>query len=250
MSWKTRVAGLESDQKILSDLMEVIRTGDPSQVAGLIRQIQGNASIEELANSLAAALSRRSSVEESDVRTEASTRGESSYATPSAPPRAFQASPNVISVPAKPWTTVTDDDELVSHLISLWFTWRHWCYPFVNREEFVKAMQSGNKDSRICTPALVNMILADACVSFLVSHQKTHPLIVLLIEISSSTTIRQTSRPTPSLPKSLCGNCFTMRPDDTHKRLSPRDLYHRFNFWRSRGCSKSSSVGFRAAGGL
>ena len=28
-------------------------------------------------------------------------------------------------VPARPWTTVIDDDDLVSHLISSWFAWHH-----------------------------------------------------------------------------------------------------------------------------
>jgi hypothetical protein len=161
------VAELESDHKILSDLMEVIRTGDNSEVEALVRQIQANASVEELANSLAIALSRRSSAEDSEVRTKAPTRIHSPFPTQFVSPRAFHGSPNVVSVPAKPWTTVTDDDELVSHLISLWFTWRHWSFPVVDREEFVKAMQSGTEDSRVCTPALVNMILADACVSSL-----------------------------------------------------------------------------------
>jgi hypothetical protein len=67
-------------------------------------------------------------------------------------------------LPAAPWTTVTDDDEHVSHLISLWFTWVHPFYYWIDRELFLRDMQSGSLDSKFCSPFLVNAILADACV--------------------------------------------------------------------------------------
>jgi len=69
----------------------------------------------------------------------------------------------IIIVPAKPWTTVTNDDDLVSHLMSLWFTWAHQWWQWIDRRTFVEAMRVGNLESLICTPYLVNMILADAC---------------------------------------------------------------------------------------
>jgi len=70
-----------------------------------------------------------------------------------------------LQVPTRPWTTVTDNGDLVSHLMSLWFTWVHPWWHWVDEEEFIKAMQAGDTSSLICTPYLVNMILADACVS-------------------------------------------------------------------------------------
>ena len=69
-----------------------------------------------------------------------------------------------VKVPAKPWTTVTDDDALVSHLISLYFTWDYPFYAFVDREILVKHMQMGNLQSDFCSPFLVNSLLANACV--------------------------------------------------------------------------------------
>ena len=68
-------------------------------------------------------------------------------------------------VPAKPWTTVTDDDALVSHLISLYFTWHHSVLNCIDRDIFLRDMKSGNLDSRFCSPLLVNSILTIACVS-------------------------------------------------------------------------------------
>lgn len=77
----------------------------------------------------------------------------------------------LFKVPAAPWTSVTNDDELVSHLISLWFTWVHPFLSFIDRDLFIRDMKSGNLDSHFCSPFLVNVMLADACVSFVLSLQ-------------------------------------------------------------------------------
>ncbi|KAH2331674.1 hypothetical protein KXV44_006101 [Aspergillus fumigatus] len=66
-------------------------------------------------------------------------------------------------VPARPWTTVTDDDTLVSHLISLYFTWDYPFYAFVDLRAFVQHMQARNTHSDLCSPFLVNAMLANAC---------------------------------------------------------------------------------------
>jgi hypothetical protein len=67
-------------------------------------------------------------------------------------------------VPAKPWTTVTDDDALVSHLISLYFSWDYPFYAFVDLQAFIRHMRDGNVNSDLCSPFLVNAMLANACV--------------------------------------------------------------------------------------
>ena len=68
-------------------------------------------------------------------------------------------------VPAKPWTNVTDDDDLVSHLVSLYMTWDYPFYAFFDRRSFIEDMQKGNLNSDFCSPLLVNVLLANACVS-------------------------------------------------------------------------------------
>lgn len=70
----------------------------------------------------------------------------------------------LFDVPAKPWTTVTADDQFVSHLVSLWFTWSAQVLNCVEKDEFITAMKSGNLDSESCSPLLVNAMLADASV--------------------------------------------------------------------------------------
>lgn len=68
-------------------------------------------------------------------------------------------------VPAKPWTKITDDDDFVSHLISLWFTWYHPYFNWIDRDMFIRDMQLGNpQTAKYCSQFLVNIILADACV--------------------------------------------------------------------------------------
>lgn len=68
-------------------------------------------------------------------------------------------------VPAKPWTNVTHDDDLVSHLVSLYMTWGYPFFAFFDRETFLDHMVKGHLNSDFCSPFLVNALLANACVS-------------------------------------------------------------------------------------
>lgn len=70
----------------------------------------------------------------------------------------------LFNVPAKPWTEVTDDRELVSHLVSLYFTWDHPCGQIVDQRVFLNHMKRGKLDSEFCTPLLVNSLLSMASV--------------------------------------------------------------------------------------
>ncbi|KAL4875881.1 hypothetical protein BJY04DRAFT_232119 [Aspergillus karnatakaensis] len=67
------------------------------------------------------------------------------------------------SGPAKPWTTITDDDQFVSHLISLYFTWSCLAFSFIDRDFFLRDFDSGDANTLYCSPFLVNAMLADAC---------------------------------------------------------------------------------------
>ncbi|KAJ5143825.1 Transcription factor [Penicillium bovifimosum] len=68
----------------------------------------------------------------------------------------------LFEVPAKPWTKVTDNDYLVSHLVSLYFTWDHPCSQFLDQGIFLKHMRLGKQNSEFCTPLLVNSLLSMA----------------------------------------------------------------------------------------
>ena len=56
----------------------------------------------------------------------------------------------LFKVQARPWTEVTVDDDLVSHLISLWFIWYHPYPNWIGRRLFIKDMQAGSVDCEYC----------------------------------------------------------------------------------------------------
>ncbi|KAJ9609741.1 hypothetical protein H2200_006069 [Cladophialophora chaetospira] len=64
---------------------------------------------------------------------------------------------------AKPWTIVTDDDYLVSHLTSLYFTWWNTFMHPLHQPVLIEAMQSRDLGSPLCSPFVVNAMLALAC---------------------------------------------------------------------------------------
>lgn len=68
-------------------------------------------------------------------------------------------------VPAAPWTYLTNDDELVSHLVSLFLVWTNSALRFVEEDLFLEAMRSGDLESDYCSPLLVHSILALGSVS-------------------------------------------------------------------------------------
>ena len=68
-------------------------------------------------------------------------------------------------VPASPWTNVTDDDNAVSHLVSLFLAILNPMWRFVEEDLFLRAMRSRRKDTQFCSCLLVNAILASASVS-------------------------------------------------------------------------------------
>jgi hypothetical protein len=68
-----------------------------------------------------------------------------------------------IAVPASPWTSVVRDDGLVSHLVSVFFTWEYPFHNWFNIDMFISDMRKGEPDASFCTPFLVNALLAMAC---------------------------------------------------------------------------------------
>ncbi|GES58297.1 C6 transcription factor [Aspergillus terreus] len=76
----------------------------------------------------------------------------------------------LFQVSAKPWVTVTNDDHLVSHLISLYFTWDHPLLQIVDQSIFLDHMRRNDTGSSFCSPLLVNSILAVASAVCLMSY--------------------------------------------------------------------------------
>lgn len=70
----------------------------------------------------------------------------------------------LFEVPARPWTHITDSDFLVSHLVSVYFTWDHPGSQFLDQRIFLAHMKDADLKSEFCTPLLVNSLLAMASV--------------------------------------------------------------------------------------
>ncbi|KAK6352838.1 hypothetical protein TWF696_004839 [Orbilia brochopaga] len=66
-------------------------------------------------------------------------------------------------VPSQPWTSITQNDEFVSHLVQLFFTWEAPIYDIIEKDVFVADMRSGDvENASYCSPLLVNIVLATA----------------------------------------------------------------------------------------
>lgn len=71
--------------------------------------------------------------------------------------------------PITSWTEVTDDPELVVHLLNMYFTWHYTYFTTLSKTLFYRdfllgqAPESARRKTYYCTPLLVNAILALGC---------------------------------------------------------------------------------------
>lgn len=59
------------------------------------------------------------------------------------------------------WTTVTDDDNVIDHLLALYFTWVHPFHHLFNESRFMESMR--RESDAHCSQSLFNAICAMAC---------------------------------------------------------------------------------------
>lgn len=98
-------------------------------------------------------------------------RGLVDFGTEETHPRGLHASTESVAepegpifwVPASPWTSLTANDEAVSHLVSMYLTFVNPYWHGVEHDIFLKAMR-GRQRNEYCSPALVHAILAVASV--------------------------------------------------------------------------------------
>ncbi|KAH8429008.1 uncharacterized protein LDX57_006679 [Aspergillus melleus] len=161
---KRKISTLEEDRDLLINLFLSLRNGSDSNAYAILNLIRSGPDLEELKSYIDARMKEGASPEiveahealcgSQDVGNKVPRKVLSVKELVDQPP---------LQVPAKPWTSVTEDDTFVSHLISLYFTWYHPCFPWIDRELFIRDMKAENLDSKFCSPFLVNVLLADAC---------------------------------------------------------------------------------------
>ncbi|KAL2812016.1 hypothetical protein BJX63DRAFT_433018 [Aspergillus granulosus] len=170
---KRKVDRLEQASDTLDRLLDALRESEDKRLARVLSLIQSNASVDELRSFLEGNFSRTEIVKTSELQElqqnlrRSSDEPDEDDLRASRPPRRMLdvrrlADSPVYRVPAKPWTTVTDDDDLVSHLVSLFFTWSFPYFCWIDREAVITGMQSGDLQNPYCSPFLVNAILAEA----------------------------------------------------------------------------------------
>ncbi|KAH6976627.1 fungal-specific transcription factor domain-containing protein, partial [Ilyonectria destructans] len=59
------------------------------------------------------------------------------------------------------WTSITEDHDLVKHLLALYFCWEYPTFASLSKEHFLQDFQNGH--DRYCSPILTNALLALGC---------------------------------------------------------------------------------------
>lgn len=159
---KRNVEELELKRDALDTILDAFRQSDDASVQKLLTMIKTNVPLDDI---IQFAVLHSDNVPDAQLAT-------LSASTDSGRSRRSVLSINAlcdtptIRVFAAPWTSVTNDNDLVSHLVSVYFTWYHPAYPCVIRDLFVDAMNSQELGTTFCCPLLVNSILAIACVCY------------------------------------------------------------------------------------
>lgn len=168
-------------RELMNDLFKLVREADESKAQQLLDRIRENAPPSEIRayiNDTLAGLSATATADavahhRSSSETVAKIEDMRSLINVEDPAPAFRSKvmdihylcdEAPIKVPAKPWTNVTDDADLVSHLISLYFTWDYPFNAFLDARVFLRHMANGDLGSQFCSPFLVNAMLSNACV--------------------------------------------------------------------------------------
>ena len=63
--------------------------------------------------------------------------------------------------PTGTWTSITNDINLVQHLLALYFCWEYPTFASLSKEHFLRDFQDGRH--RYCSPILINALLALGC---------------------------------------------------------------------------------------
>lgn len=172
---KRKLERLQQAEETLTRLLETLRDSESKDLAQVLNLIRSNASFDELQLYLDKQLSGdgseispglqqvRNQLTRPSEEADEVGRSARSGSRRILDVRRLADTP-VYRVPAKPWTRVTDDDELVSHLVSLWLTWTYPFFDWLDKDAFIRDMQAGRLNCQSCTPFLVNAILAEASV--------------------------------------------------------------------------------------
>lgn len=156
---------------LLGGILAIIQSGQPDKTDYLCDLIRSNAALPELGAHIEHAVNAdpdilhlsqqimHSNDEQGHAQTNARRSNEDRIR-----PQSLLLPP--ITAHAHPWTTLASD-EVVSHLLSLYFTWEQPCLQFIDKAAFISDIKAGrnSREDGFCSPLLVSALLAHACVS-------------------------------------------------------------------------------------
>lgn len=165
---KRKLDSLDDKGRLLDRLVKTLQETNRACAAQIINLVRGHGTLDEL-RAFIDDIMERPRLEKTPELIEACADFQRLHESEKSHTR-LKPDPKELSdivlfrVPAFPWTTVIENDNFVSHLLSLWFTWTHPFLNWIDKDLFVRDMQSKDPDATFCSPFLVNIILADACV--------------------------------------------------------------------------------------
>ncbi|KAJ5143224.1 pathway-specific regulatory protein [Penicillium bovifimosum] len=167
MRASAHVAPNDYYHSMLFDCFEVIRSASPDHQEELLQMIRQRTPLHRIRGYLDRILPsthhREAPSSNKKIKHEMDTEDDAAQHRPQIMDIHYLCGNAPFKVPAKPWTKVTDDDDLVSHLVSLYMTWDYPFFAFFDREIFLEHMSKGILNSDFCSPFLVNALLANAC---------------------------------------------------------------------------------------
>ncbi|KAI1607827.1 hypothetical protein EDD36DRAFT_118270 [Exophiala viscosa] len=165
------VHDLQRCRHFLGGIIALFRVGGPEAREHFLTTIRQDRPIEELAHYVEYLVRTEPAIshafQQSSLILEKATDTE---VTPpvSGPPMKSYLQYNEVHTPiimeSMPWTMLADN-EMVSHLLSLFFTWQQPSCQYVDKTAFLTDMstQDTTRPKTFCSPLLVNAILAQAC---------------------------------------------------------------------------------------
>lgn len=172
---KRKKDDVEHHRDLLSKLLRSIRWSEEERAQELFRLIRRDAPLDEINNFIDGSIAGlRSTSPDTDstidgllhMRAEAAKIREeeqSSRVRRKVMDIEEMADEPIYRVSASPWTTTTDDDYVVSHLVSIYFTWWNPFLHPLDETIFIEAMSSADLRHPLCSPFLVNAMLALSC---------------------------------------------------------------------------------------
>jgi hypothetical protein len=173
---KRTIEELEYHKNLLLFLIEFLCRSEPKKIEELLLLIRADTSLDAIAAVVGEHPLGNRLDEAPDLESQDDSGLGGSEISPRQLPRQESSLPQgflplerlcdipLFDVAAKPWTAITSDSQLISHLVSLYFIWEHPFFQIIDQRLFLKHMSAGQLDSLFCSPFLVNSLLAVASV--------------------------------------------------------------------------------------